>query len=423
MEFRENIDELLADFKQGRFIYGEGCLGEVGDAVAAYGTKAVLIRSQFPGIETFVEFLRTSLKLAGVGLINESVDIVRPNAPEEDMYKLVRLLEETRPDVVISMGGGSTIDAVKAAIVLNVLGGEIEDYFGMGKVSEALESSGKMLTPHVAIQTAASSAAHLTKYSNITNLEANQKKLIVDEAIVPQVPVFDYAVTYNTPAGLTLDGALDGMSHCLEVYFGASGKAIFTKAEEVATIAISLVVKYLPLVMEDPGNKDARNALCAACDMGGYAIMIGGTSGAHLTSFSLVDLLSHGRACALMNPYYAVFYAPAIQDQLRVLGNIYKAGGFSEADFDKLSGRELGLSFAGAMIAFAKSIGFPTTLGEIDGFAREHTERALAAAKNPQLKSKLENMPVPLTSELVDVYMGSILEAARSGELETIKNL
>jgi len=342
---------------------------------------------------------------------------------KEDMYKLAQLLKETRPDVVISLGGGSTIDAVKAAIVLNVLGGEIEDYFGLGKVSEGLESTGKMLTPHVAIQTAASSAAHLTKYSNITNLEANQKKLIVDEAIVPQVPVFDYALTYDTPAGLTLDGALDGMSHCLEVYFGASGKAIFTKAEEIATIAISLVVKYLPQVIEDPGNKDARNALCAACDLGGYAIMIGGTSGAHLTSFSLVDLLSHGRACALMNPYYAVFYAPAIQGQLRVLGNIYKARGFSEADFDKLSGRELGLSFAGAMIAFAKSIGFPTTLSEIDGFAREHTERALAAAKNPQLKSKLENMPVPLTAALVDVYMGSILEAARNGELETIKNL
>ena len=83
------------------------------------------------------------------------------------------------------MGGGSTIDAVKAAIVLDVLGGEIEDYFGVDKVSEALEKSGKSLTPHVAIQTAASSAAHLTKYSNITNLETNQKKLIVDEAVVP----------------------------------------------------------------------------------------------------------------------------------------------------------------------------------------------------------------------------------------------
>ncbi len=423
MDFKENIDGLLADFKEGRFIYGEGCMGEVGDAVAAYGKRAMLVRSHFPGIETFVEQLKASLKQAGVDLIYESVDIIRPNAPEEDMYKLAGLLKEEKPEVVISMGGGSTIDAVKSAIVLDVLGGEIEDYFGVGKVSEALELSGKSLTPHVAIQTAASSAAHLTKYSNITNLETNQKKLIVDEAVVPQVPVFDYALTYETPSGLTLDGALDGMSHCLEVYFGASGKDIFLKAQEIATIAITLVVKYLPKVIEDPGNKEARNALCAATDLGGYAIMIGGTSGAHLTSFSLVDLLSHGRACALMNPYYAVFYAPAIQDQLRVLGKIYKAGGFSEADFENLSDRELGLAFAGAMINFAKKVGFPTTLSEIEGFGEEHLERALGAAKNPQLKSKLENMPVPLTAELVDEYMGSILEAASSGDLETIKNL
>lgn len=423
MEYKENIDALLADFKQGKFIYGEGCLGEVGDAVASYGSKAVLIRSEFPGIEAFVEKLKDSLSQAGVDLIHESVDLVRPNAPEEDMYKLAELLKEQQADVVISMGGGSTIDAVKSAIVLDVLGGEIEDYFGMGIVSETLEKTGKTLSPHVAIQTAASSAAHLTKYSNITNLETNQKKLIVDEAVVPQLPVFDYEVTYNTPTGLTLDGALDGIAHCMEVYFGATGKPIYSKAQEIASIAMTLVVKHLPIVMKDPGNKEARNALCAATDLGGYAIMIGGTSGAHLTSFSLVDLLSHGRACALMNPYYSVFYAPAIQDQLKVLGKIYKAEGYSEADFESLSGRDLGLAFAEAMINFAEKVGFPTKLSEIEGFGKHHIERALGAAKNPQLKSKLENMPVPLTAELVDEYMGAILDAASNGELETIKNL
>ncbi|MDX2432727.1 MAG: hypothetical protein QNK35_17450, partial [Bacteroides sp.] len=99
------------------------------------------------------------------------------------------------------------------------------------------------------------------------------------------------------------------------------------------------------------------------------------------------------------------------------------AGGFSEEDFDKLAGRELGLAFAEAMINFARRVGFPTMLSEIEGFGKKHTERALGAAKNPQLKSKLENMPVPLTSELVDVYMGSILKAAETGDLETIKNL
>ena len=423
MDYKENIDVLLDEFKDGRFIYGENCLGEVGDAVAAYGKKALLVRSQFPGLEPFAEALRTSLETAGVELVRESVDIVRPNAPEEDMLAVAEILRASDPDVVISLGGGSTIDAVKAAIVLDVLGGEIEDYFGVNQVTEALAKTGKTLTPHVAIQTAASSAAHLTKYSNITNLDTHQKKLIVDEAVVPQVPVFDYAVTYGTPSALTLDGALDGMSHCLEVYFGATGKPHFQKAQEIASISISLIVKYLPRVMADSSDKEARNALCAATDLGGYAIMIGGTSGAHLTSFSLVDLLSHGRACALMNPYYAVFYAPAIQEQLRILGNIYMAEGYSDADFNTLEGRTLGLSFAEAMVTFARKVQFPTRLEEIEGFGKHHIERALGAAKNPQLKSKLENMPVPLTAELVDEFMGSILTAAETGELELIKNL
>jgi len=423
MEYKERIDELLNDFKKGRFIYGEGCMGEVGDAVAGLGQKAVLIRNEFPGIAPFVNSLKESLDRAGVILVSELVEVIRPNAPVEDMIGVMESLASLKPDVVISLGGGSTIDAVKAAIVLEKLGGDIEDYFGVNQVSEALNASGLSLTPHVAIQTAASSAAHLTKYSNITNLETNQKKLIVDEAVVPTIPVFDYSITYGTPSGLTLDGALDGMSHCLEVYFGSVGKANYDKAREIATIAISLVVKYLPRVISDPSDHIAGNALCAATDLGGYAIMIGGTSGAHLTSFSLVDLLTHGRACALMNPYYAVFYAPAIQDPLKVLGNIYREAGYSDSDFNVLKSRELGLAFAEAMISFARSINFPTTLEEVEGFGQVHVDRILSAAKNPQLRSKLENMPVPLTSELVDEYMGSIIGAASTGDLSTIKNL
>ena len=348
---------------------------------------------------------------------------INPMTPVEDMMVVAENLGKYDPEVVISMGGGSCIDAVKAAIVIHVLGGDIEDYFGVGKVAEALEITGKKLLPHVAIQTAASSAAHLTKYSNITNLKTQQKKLIVDEAVVPQLPVFDYAITYGAPVDLSLDGALDGMSHCLEVYFGSVHGDHYEKAKELATLSISLIVQSLPVLLSKPDDPEARNALCMATDLGGYAIMIGGTSGAHLTSFSLVDLMTHGRACALMNPYYAVFYAPAIEEPLRVLGEIYAQGGYSKADFDQLSGRELGLAFAEAMITFAEKIGFPTKLEEIAGFGPGYVTKALEAAKNPQLKSKLENMPVPLTADLVDEYMGSILQAASTGELTTIKNL
>lgn len=423
MEYQEEFNLLMKEFKGGIYLFGEGALSVLGKAVKPFGNRPMLVMSRFPGIEPFVDAIAQSLAGQNLRIERQIVDFVRPNAPLEDMLLVREEIEKASPDVVISFGGGSTIDAVKAAIAVQVLGGDIEDYFGVGRVGEALASAGKKLTPHIAIQSAASSAAHLTKYSNITNLGNHQKKLIVDESVVPQVPVFDYAVTYNTPEALTLDGALDGLSHCMEVLFGAVGKPYYQKACTIASLAFRLIIKYLPVVIHDPRNKEARNALCMATDLGGYAIMIGGTSGAHLTSFSLVDLLSHGRACALMNPYYAVFYAPAIEEPLRILGNIYKSEGFSRARFEDLRGRDVGMAFAEAMLQFAKSIGFPTKLEQVEGFTMDHILRALAAAKNPQLRSKLENMPVPLTAELVDEYMGSILQAARTGDLTGVKNL
>lgn len=164
-------------------------------------------------------------------------------------------------------------------------------------------------------------------------------------------------------------------------------------------------------------------ALGLATDLGGYCIMLGGTNGAHLTSFSLVDILSHGRACGLLNPYYTVFFAPSVQTPLKVVGRIYQQAGYTRANIEALSGRDLGIAVADAMIAFEKKIGFPSTLQEVPGFSDAHIERALAAAKTPQLRMKLENMPVHLTAEMVDEYMSPILQAASTGNLELIKNV
>ena len=160
-----------------------------------------------------------------------------------------------------------------------------------------------------------------------------------------------------------------------------------------------------------------------ATDLGGYAIMLGGTNGAHLTSFSLVDILSHGRACGLMNPYYTVFFAPAIQRPLRLLASLCRQTGYATAAIESLKGRQLGVAVAEALIEFEKRIGVQSTLGEVPYFSDAYIDRALTAAKDPQLKMKLENMPVPLTSEMVDEYMAPILEAAKTGNLSRIKNV
>jgi alcohol dehydrogenase class IV len=413
---------LLHGFKGDAYLFGVGVLSHVGEVVASLGERPALVRSTFPGSDDFAQTIRDSVAEAGVSLVGE-IRGARPNAPREDLFRITDELKALDPDVIISFGGGSTIDATKAAEVLRTLGGEIDDYFGTGLVTQALAESGKSLTPHVALQTAASSGAHLTKYSNITDVSAGQKKLIVDGAIVPARPIFDYEVTYGVPPALTADGALDGISHSLEVLYGAVGQPDYDKVADIAATGIGLVVNYLPRVIVNPKDRQAREALCLATDLGAYAIMLGGTNGGHLTSFSLVDILSHGRACAIMNPYYTVFFAPAIQAPLRLVSKIYQDAGLTTANIENLSGRELGVTIAEAMLEFARRIGFPTRLSEVEGFSQEHIERALTAAKNPQLKMKLENMPVPLTAEVVDEYMRAVLEAARDGDLTAIKNV
>jgi alcohol dehydrogenase len=292
----------------------------------------------------------------------------------------------------------------------------------MGNVSSTLEKKGINLPGFFAVQCASGSAAHLTKYSNITDPETSQKKLIIDQAVVPPRSLFDYGITCSASRNLTLDGAFDGLAHLLEVYYGAKDD-IINQVEELVKSGVSLIISSAEKAVESPDDTETREALGLGTDLGGYAIMTGGTNGPHLNSFSFVDVLSHGRACALMIPYYTVFFAPAIERQLRILADMYKQYGFLKQNVGGLSAEELGIAVAESMLCLSRSLGFPATLGEVDGFTDAHAARALEAAKNPQLASKLQQMPSPMTAEQVDEYMGSVIEAARTGDLSVVKHM
>jgi alcohol dehydrogenase len=417
---------LMKEFKGENYTFGLHCLDAVGQYASGYGKTALVIANSGDFLKPVVNQVTASLAKHGVKIAGERiVPDAGPNCPREDVYRIESYILHFKPDSIVALGGGSSIDAAKAANLLATLGEfspEIDTYFGTGLVSAALKQTGKQLPPVIAVQTAASSGAHLTKYSNITDPVAGQKKLIVDEAIIPARAVFDYAVTESMPTSLSIDGALDGIAHCLEVFFGV-GADRFDQVKEFALTGIELAVQYAKRVIDNPHDLEAREALGLATDLGGYAIMAGGTNGAHLTSFSLVDIASHGRACGIMNPYYTVFFAPAVQKQLRLVGAVYQRAGFITADLGKLSGRELGIAVAEGMVAFNRSINSPTKLTDLPGFTAAHIRRALAAAQDPQLEMKLKNMPVALNAALVEEYMGPILAAAQTGDFSVIKNL
>jgi alcohol dehydrogenase len=244
----ERAKKILKDWKGSSYTFGEDVLDATGKYAKQYGKKAALVVTELgqAWIEKPTEQVKASLK--GNGVLFELINGARPNAPREDVYRISLQVARSKADVIVALGGGSTIDAGKAAAVLNTyhptevkevlaagLGDadSIEPYFGVGTVTKLKEKTGRAVMPVVAVQTAASSGAHLTKYSNITDLVTGQKKLIVDEAIVPPSSVFDFRLTLDSPMSLTLDGGLDGIAHAWEVFTGTSGQS-FDKVKDVA---------------------------------------------------------------------------------------------------------------------------------------------------------------------------------------------
>lgn len=412
--------ELLKEFKGENYAFGENALEKVGSYAAKIGKNIVIISGSAARRTGILNAVIKSIEAEGLNVM-EILDGARPNTPKEDVYRLAYQLSRLKWDCVVAVGGGSCIDASKASVTLALYGGIIDDYFGTGKVTE--KSGGKQI-PLVAVQTVSSSGAHLTKYSNVTDTVTYQKKLIVDDSIVPKAAVFQYDVTRTTPPDLTKDGGLDGIAHCWEVWMGSTGKSYYDKISEIAYLGIKLIVENLPEILKDANDLQARYALGLGTDLGGYAIMVGGTNAGHLGSFSLVDVLSHGRACAILNPYYTILFSPAIQDQLRKVAKIYAEAGLITEKVENLKGRKLAEAVAKAMIKFSKSIGFPTTLKEA-GATESHIKKMLEAAKDPQLKMKLQNMPIPMDASAGDIekLMKPTIYAAFTGNIETIPSI
>lgn len=412
-------EELLREFKGDDYAFGSNALEMLREYPSELGTRAVIISGVTAKKTGLLNRIIEELGRAGTR-VTAVIDGARPNTPKEDVYRIAYQLLKISWDFVLAVGGGSCLDGAKAAMILASRGGVLEDYFGVGKVSQSSRERIQLL----AVQTASGSASHLTKYSNVTDTLSFQKKLIVDDAIIPPMSIFQYDVTITSPIELTKDGALDGFSHCWEVWMGAMRNGSYERISEVAYLGIKLIVENLPRVLENPGDPRARYALGLGTDLGGYSIMIGGTNAGHLGSFSLVDVLPHGRACAILNPYYTVLFGPAIQDQLRRVAVIFKEMGYLKWNAESLEGRSLAEAVAMAMITFERKIGFPTTLKEA-GATEKHIEKMVAAAKDPELRMKLQNMPVPIDPDAGDVerLIEPTLYAAYTGNLSFIPEL
>jgi alcohol dehydrogenase class IV len=422
MSARARARQLLQDFRGDRYACGSGALSQTGRLARALGARALVIANDGGWHAALTRSVLDSLGAAGVETVGgRAFPGARPNSPREDVYRLEALILQAKPDLVVALGGGSVIDAAKAAAALAAAGlaaPSVDSLFGMGRVTACLPA-GVRPVPLLAVQTAAGSAAHLTKYANVTDPAAGQKKLIIDDAIVPAAAVFDFDLLRTAPADLLADGILDGVSHNLEVFLGCPADKM-SAVTPVALGGLELLFSEGAAALRSRAPA-ALEAIGLGTDLGGLAIMLGGTNGPHLNSFSFVDVVSHGRACGLLNPYYVVLFADAVEARLApVAALLQNTGHIPEGSLDGKRGRALGLAVAEGLAAFSLTLGAPAALSQIPGFTPAHLERALQAACDPALESKLKNMPAPMTAADVPRVMKPLLQAAWEGRPDKV---
>jgi alcohol dehydrogenase class IV len=315
--------------------------------------------------------------------------------------------------ILIPLGGGSTIDATKAANALAVLGGSVDDYIGDDKVTGKLKSSGKELLPVIAIPTTSGTGAEVTRFSVITM--AGQKKPIRDWATMAKQAYIDPELTYSCPGKLTAAVGLDTLAHNLEGYLNNTDEDADPGANDRALFGLDLVFKYLPRAVRDCDDKEAREKLALASVLGGTVINYKPTSLPHGLSFFFKEQLAHGDAVSIILPYAWAFYLPSVQEKS------VKVARLMGIEVEGREAREVGVEAVRKLIDFIRDLGHPVALKQVEGVDQDQINHAADSVAGDPMR--LSSSPRKIEPEEAIEVFRAIMDGAFEGRIEDILKL
>ncbi len=292
----------MARFTLPRDIYhGAGCLEELKNLK---GKKAILVlgggsMKRFGFVDRALEYLKEA------GMEVRLFENVEPDPSVETVKKGAQAMLEFEPDWIISMGGGSPIDAAKAMWAFY----EYPDITFEDLITPFSFPTLRTKAKFCAIPSTSGTATEVTAFSVITDYEKGIKYPLADFNITPDVAIVDPDLAQTMPAKLTAHTGMDALTHAIEAYV-STVNCEFTDA--LALRAIQMVFEYLPDSFK--GDKVAREKMHDAQCMAGMAFsnaLLGIVhSMAHKTGAAFsTGHIPHGEANAIYLPYVIKYNA------------------------------------------------------------------------------------------------------------------
>ena len=315
-----------------RLVFGNDSVEKIGRMVGELGGTKVLLVTD-PGIVKAGHAGRVAQALATEGIAFSIFDQVRENPTTRDVDRCVAAARKERINFLIGLGGGSSMDTAKGCNFILSNGGEMKDYWGVGKATQAM-------LPLIAIPTTAGTGSECQSFALIADESTRQKMACGDAKASAKAALLDPTLTLSQPRQVAVCTGVDALSHAIE-------SAVTKKRNPLSKIyseqAFQLLASAFPKVLANDNNLAVRGNMLLGAALSGMAIENSMLGAAHAAANPLTAHFGmiHGRAVGLMLPYVVEFNAAdpsarAIYANLAAAGNLTQPGSNAEDAVERL---------------------------------------------------------------------------------------
>lgn len=355
------------------------------------GTKALIVSD--PGLIAtgMVDKLEALVNEAGIPSARFSD--IKSNPLVSTIEKGVKVLQENNCDIIIAIGGGSSMDVAKCIGIVDANGGHILDYEFMPITGLKNPLTGPKKKPLIAIPTTAGTGSEVTIWAVLTSPERKTKLAFGDIKFAADITLSDPNLTVSVPAHLTAAQGMDALTHAIEAY---TSRYTCPESDALGLYAIKLIAANLRRATAKGDDMTARENMLRGSMMAGMAFSSAPVGCVHAIANTLGGYydVPHGVANAIILPFVMRYNTSACPERF---ADIAVAMGVP------LKGRsiiELSDLAVEAVERLSKDVGIPG-LKEVGVKEEGIPEIALLAFNDMQHANNIKHMPLKLQEELL----------------------
>lgn len=301
-------------FREAVPVTGRGCRREIPGVLKKLGVKKVLVVTGRHVGKSIAPEIIENIRLSGLEAVHYSE--VTANPTTTTVYEIKDMYMKEGCDGFLAIGGGSPIDAAKAAACLCARPrATLNDLAGLLKIM-------KNIPPFVAVPTTSGTGSETTMAAVVTDAETHHKYAIMDPHIIPDYAVMDPELVVGLPQKTTSATGMDALCHAVESYVSVMNKP--EKSRRYAEEATVLIFRYLERAYNEGSDMEAREKLMEAAYKAGWSFGRTGVGNVHAIAHTLGGLYNtaHGLANAVILPIVLEDYGKTVYKPLARLAEL-----------------------------------------------------------------------------------------------------